>query len=88
MDDEFTDDFTVTMHSQKHGAPLWLKIYISQAYFADSKRIIVTMIDVTGRDKRHKDKLVAIENAIAELSRDPLNYLEQVTDTFEVGLSA
>ena len=62
---EFTGEFTVSLKSIDTGEPIWLKMFISQAWTDNAKQIIVAMVDISMRKRREKELEHAREEAEA-----------------------
>lgn len=59
MDDDFTSEFTASMHSRMRSEPIWLKIFVSQTATENKKQIVLSLIDDSVRKKREQ----ALEDA-------------------------
>ena len=63
--DEFTGEFTVSLKSVDTGEPMWLRMFVSQAWTDNNKQIIVAMVDISMRKRREKELERAREEAEA-----------------------
>ena len=63
--DEYTSEFTVSLKSVDTGEPIWLKMFVSQAWTENAKQIIIAMVDISMRKRREKELEVAREEAEA-----------------------
>ena len=52
MDDDFTSEFTVALSSVDTGEPMWLKVFVSQAWAEGGKQIIIALVNVSRRKRR------------------------------------
>ena len=65
LDDDFTSEFTVALSSMDTGEPVWLKVFISQAWSESGKQIIIALVDVSRRKRREKALELARQKAEA-----------------------
>ena len=68
MDDDFTSEFTVALSSVDTGEPMWLKVFVSQAWSESGKQIIIALVDVSRR-KRRENALEMAKKKAEEASR-------------------
>ncbi len=78
MDDDFTSEFTVAMSSADTGEPMWLKVFVSQAWSETGKQIIIALVDVSRRKRR--------ENAL-ELAKKKAEAASKVKGQFLANMS-
>ncbi len=78
LDDSFSSEFTVMMHSVRRKQVIWLKICVSQAQGPEGKQIIVALVDETAR-KDYERQLENARIASEEANRSKLQFLSNMS---------
>lgn len=78
MDDQYANEFNVSLTSVRSGEPIWLKVFVSQTWTESGKQIIVALLDESVRKKREQ----ALEEA-----REAAEAIARAKDQFMANMS-